>query len=137
LLKENRNIELTGVDFSREAIKQVMEKGMQGKTSDSSSIPFQDSAFDVVTSLELLEHILPEKREETLREMCRVCKSQGNIFVTVPTDFNACLPQHEHEHLTVYSKPKLRNLLRNYLDNVEISSSKDSVFLIAYGQNRK
>ncbi len=38
-------------------------------------LPFQDDRFDIAVSLDTLEHVVPERRELFIHELCRVAKS--------------------------------------------------------------
>lgn len=51
--------------------------------ASAGSLPFKDSSFDLVVSLDMLEHIPPEGRADVIRELFRVAKNK--IFLGVPT----------------------------------------------------
>ncbi len=51
-------------------------------------LPFQDNEFDVLISTQVLEHTM--KIPETIKEMRRVVKNRGLLFVSVPLTF----PEH-------------------------------------------
>jgi SAM-dependent methyltransferase len=59
---------------------------------DGVRLPFQDAAFDVCLSTEVLEHV--RKPVDFLRECRRVLRPGGRLLVTVPFVF----PQHEAPH---------------------------------------
>lgn len=46
------------------------------------SLPFPDDSFDVVTAMDVIEHI--EDDLSAVREMWRVCRPGGILLVTVP-----------------------------------------------------
>jgi SAM-dependent methyltransferase len=53
------------------------------------AIPFHDAAFDVVLSLEMLEHIPARSRERVLAELFRVLRPGGRLIVSFPADQTA------------------------------------------------
>lgn len=61
---------LTGCDFVK------FPNSMQ---ADANNLPFKDKEFDVITSFDMLEHILPEDVDNVLKEFDRVSK-KGMIF---------------------------------------------------------
>jgi len=48
-------------------------------------LPLRDGSFDLVLLFEVLEHVI--KPEVTLKEICRVLKPNGTLFLTVPNRF--------------------------------------------------
>ncbi len=56
----------------------------QYKRADALSLPFSDGSFDVVTSVDVLEHIPPDKRQLFMKELCRVAK--GCVCIAAPFD---------------------------------------------------
>jgi SAM-dependent methyltransferase len=52
-------------------------------------LPVADASFDAILCTEVLEHL--DKPEESLRELCRVLKPDGRLFLSVP------FFHHEHQ----------------------------------------
>ncbi|HUG85374.1 MAG TPA: class I SAM-dependent methyltransferase, partial [Euzebya sp.] len=50
--------------------------------ADGAALPFADDAFDIVVSLDTLEHVKPDSRPAFLHEVCRVAAGWG--FVVCP-----------------------------------------------------
>ena len=50
--------------------------------ADGASLPFEDGAFDVVVTLDTLEHVIPSKRSAMLHELVRV--SRGWVLAVCP-----------------------------------------------------
>lgn len=69
---------------------------------DVQELDFEDNRFDVVTALEVLEH-LPEPGK-AVRELCRVGKNW--LLVSVPSK-----PDNNPEHINLFSEQDLQKLL--------------------------
>lgn len=93
--------------------------------------PFPDAAFDVVVALDLLEHL--DDEETALRELYRVCKPGGHLFVTVPA-YQWMWSRHDEAlgHHRRYSAKDLRNKVRHAGFSVHrISYVVSTMFLAA------
>jgi ubiquinone/menaquinone biosynthesis C-methylase UbiE len=75
--------EATGLDSSTEALKHVKAKRVH---ADMAVLPFQSERFDLVTCLEVLEHLPFDILERALSELQRVSKKY--IIISVPNDEN-------------------------------------------------
>lgn len=82
LLKQP-GVEPYGLDFSGQALAYTRQRGhprlVQG---DLTRLPFPDSTFDVITALDVLEHIRED--EGALREIHRVLRPGGVLLASVP-----------------------------------------------------
>lgn len=72
-----------GVDGAKEALQFCRQRGLtQVKLADlEKKLPFADNSFDVITLLDVLEHI---KEPMVLQEVQRILKPNGLFIVTVP-----------------------------------------------------
>ena len=71
-----------GIDSSSEAIKYCRDKGLENVklgSSDKTGLP--NKSFDVVTLLDVLEHV---DEDRTLREIKRILVKDGILIITVP-----------------------------------------------------
>lgn len=100
--------EVTGIDISAKAIRYCREQGrLRLCQADSSCLPFSDESFDLVTALDLLEHLQDESRG--LVEFWRVLKEGGRMLLFVPafmflwSDFDRFSGHHRR-----YTKEELK-----------------------------
>jgi len=84
-----------GADFSEAAIKIAKEKLLGDPPvvdrvtyvqADAQNLPFDAGSFDIVISCETSEHV-PDPRA-AVREMYRVCKPGGILYLTTPNYLN-------------------------------------------------
>ena len=71
-----------GVDVSDEAIEYCRIKGLKVRKGIAEELPFEDSAFDLVTALDVVEHL--DDDISGLKELHRVTRSGGHALVFVP-----------------------------------------------------
>ena len=75
--------EVEGVDISEEALAFCRERGFANvRHGAAEQLPFQDAAFDVVTALDVIEHL--DDDVSSLREMRRVLRPGGYALLFVP-----------------------------------------------------
>jgi SAM-dependent methyltransferase len=53
---------------------------------DAVKLPFQDETFDLITALEVVEHVAPGKTRGFLKGIKRVIKRGGRIVISTPND---------------------------------------------------
>ena len=75
--------EAEGVDVSTEALAFCRERGLQNvRQGDAEHLPYEDCTFDLVTGLDLVEHL--DDDVAGLREMRRVLRTGGRALLFVP-----------------------------------------------------
>lgn len=92
-------------------------------------LPFPDNSFDVICAFDVIEHV--EKDLLAIKELKRVCKKEGYIFVTVPA-FNFLWSQHDliNHHFRRYNSKQLTNLfLENSLNKVKTTYFNTLLFI--------
>jgi len=84
----------TGIDFCEKLIEMAKNRFPEQYwlTSTCYQLPFEDNSFEVVTAMEILEHV--EDPEKLLMEAKRVCKPKGTIIVTSPNKLIIDDPAH-------------------------------------------
>jgi 2-polyprenyl-3-methyl-5-hydroxy-6-metoxy-1,4-benzoquinol methylase len=82
-LLKNHGLELYAVDISKKAINLVRDKCKKAEVADARiKIPFDDNFFDVVYSIEVLEHL--GQVLHFFKEMGRVAKPDGILIMSCP-----------------------------------------------------
>lgn len=71
-----------GVDVSDEALEFCRAKGLKVHKGLAEKLPFEDQSFDVVTALDVVEHL--DDDVAGLKEMARVLKDDGRTLIFVP-----------------------------------------------------
>jgi ubiquinone/menaquinone biosynthesis C-methylase UbiE len=77
-----------GLDFSREQLRIADEadRGDDLVTGDMTDLPFDDDAFDAVTSFYAIIHVPVEAHSTVLAEFARVCRPGGWLLFTAGGD---------------------------------------------------
>lgn len=73
---------VTNVDTSDDAIALLKKSGYEVKKISGGKLPFKDNEFDVITALDVLEHI--DDDAGAIKEWQRVIKPGGHMIITVP-----------------------------------------------------
>lgn len=72
-----------GVDIAQSAIDKAQARGLDARRiEDAGALPFDDGSFDVVISIEVLEHLLEPQR--VAAEALRILRPGGVFLVSVP-----------------------------------------------------
>jgi len=101
-----------GIDINEQAIEFCKKRGLDNVAqSPAERIDFGAGTFDIITCLDLLEHVA--NPVEVLLELKRLLKDDGKVIITVPA-FRILWSQHDEAlcHLRRYEKYSLLNDLR-------------------------
>lgn len=72
-----------GIDVSPKAVQYCLEGGVdQVCVADAAALPYRGERFDLIISVDVLEHV--DDDVAALKEMYRVCRPGGVLFLTVP-----------------------------------------------------
>ncbi|HEX8599142.1 MAG TPA: class I SAM-dependent methyltransferase [Chloroflexia bacterium] len=101
-----------GIDADEEAVRFCHERGItQVRQVSALPLPFEDDTFDLVTALDVIEHI--EDDLGTLRELYRVLRPGGTLLMSVPAYKFLWGAQDEiSNHKRRYVAPQVRERLR-------------------------
>ncbi|MGH9083596.1 MAG: class I SAM-dependent methyltransferase, partial [Acidimicrobiales bacterium] len=99
-----RGLDAVGCDASPYAVEHAAPGalGYVRLGDPSSGLPFEDGAFDLVTALEVLEHLPPDRVPAALAELRRV--ASGVLYATIPS-FGAN-PSGPHGHFDGKVRPE-------------------------------
>jgi SAM-dependent methyltransferase len=79
----SRYAQAVGTDFSEEALRFCRERGhAQLCKADAANLPFRDEEFDIVTALDVVEHL--DDDVVALRELWRIMRPGGLLIISVP-----------------------------------------------------
>lgn len=100
------NGKVTGIDIEAEKYKNPRLRFIKGSAAN---LPFADSSFDVVVSVDTLEHLTRKEQVKMVLEAYRVAKK--HIFFTYPVGFN----KYHKKILKTWKKSHLTESLKEHL----------------------
>ncbi len=120
---------LVGVEYRHDKLALALERlpSASGVRADAGMLPFTDRSAEIVTCLEVLEHL--EAPERAVEELARICR--GRCVVSVPWEpffrlGNLCRGKdvrrwgNNAEHVQQFRLSSLRRLLGGSFERVEI-----------------
>ena len=104
---------VVGADYAPEALQFCVTRGVGADLAraDVRRLPFADASFDVVTAMDIVEHIDDDKAAAC--EIFRVLRPGGRLLVTVPA-FPSLWSEHDEalHHYRRYTVPRLKDLFQ-------------------------
>jgi SAM-dependent methyltransferase len=91
-----------GVEVDARPVAMAQARGYDVRQGDATcGIPFPDASFDLVTALDVIEHV--NEDEAILREACRVTRPRGILAISTPAfqwlwSYNDVLNGHKHRY---------------------------------------
>jgi SAM-dependent methyltransferase len=91
-----------GIEVDARPVAMAQARGYDVRQADAThGIPFPDASFDLVTALDVIEHV--DEDESILREACRVLRPHGILAITTPAfqwlwSYNDVLNGHKHRY---------------------------------------
>lgn len=123
-----------GIELDARPVKIAQSRGYDVRQADASrAIPFEDATFDLVTALDVIEHV--DDDESVLREADRVLKPGGYLLLTTPAfqwlwSYNDDLNAHKRRYTNKEIESRLE---RTGLRALRISYNFFLVFPLAAG----
>lgn len=78
-----RHGRVRGIEVDARPVKIAQQRGYDVRLGDATQeIPFPDASFDLVTALDVIEHV--DADENILREAFRVLRPNGQVLITTP-----------------------------------------------------
>ena len=119
-----------GVDVSTDALDFCRARGLaEVKPGAAESLPFPDASFDLVTGLDVVEHL--DDDIAGLREICRVLRPDGRAVLFVPAFMFLWGVQDDiSHHRRRYTLPELKQKLRDAGLETERASYANLTFFV-------
>lgn len=113
-----------GIDLDRETISRARQNysgNIRFDLYEGVRLPYEKSVFDIVTSFQVIEHV--EDVDLYLREIKRVLKPGGRLFITTPNRVHRLRPGQEPwniYHKREYDRKTLERTLKNVFGHVKL-----------------
>ncbi len=119
-----------GVDVSAEALEFCNSRGLRNvKQGEAEKLPYGDSTFDLVTGLDVVEHL--DDDLGGLREMYRVLKPGGSVLLFVPAfNFLWGVQDDISHHRRRYTLPLFLDVIKRAGFEVERASYVNITFFL-------
>ncbi len=138
ILLSKEGFKLTGIDFSKEAIKlarrwakkeNIKPKFLTGDIHRK--LNFKDNSFDGILAIDSLQYESTNDLKFTLKECRRILRDGGILFITLPTKI--CNPLVTH---LIFQKEEIRQILSKDFGLLQSFLDK-SHFLCTFAINNK
>lgn len=135
LLKNKSRLQLYGIDFSHKAVKYAKQT-IKGTfiIANIQKLPFNDSFFNHVVMLDVLEHIPESETSSVLNEVSRITKPKASFIVSVPINENLAKMNKEGTNKNKHLREYTAEILKSELDRSGFKISKMD-FLYAFSKN--
>ena len=128
-----------GADISINQIKYARKEYQTKKHKffliKRNTLPFKDRSFDIITNLQLMEHLSIDDNEKLLKEIRRVLKPEGKLIITTPNYFSPWVflekvvnllgeVKYNEQHITFFNKKNMNVFLKKLkFKNIFISTN--------------
>ena len=127
-----KKFDYTGVDYYNKAIEKAQKKYPKSKFLQMEIPPlkFFDNTFDNVVCLEVIEHVPEEKGMEMLKEIYRVLKNGGILFLSTPNGDNR--DELMDNHFIEYGSEQLQALMKKNGFKIKYVGGLSIPFIFGY-----
>ena len=117
LARKQPDHRLTGIDYSERAIAlaRAMNPGIDYRAADILADDVDVEPFDVVTLVEVIEHIPPDDLDKFIERAVSFLRPGGRLVLTVPHNNNPV----GHKHFQHFDSRMLREVLSPHLEELE------------------
>ena len=115
-----------GIDFKAPELK--TDKLETVKLTLENKLPFEDSTFDIVTMLAVLEHL--SYANEILKEINRVLKKDGRLIITVPSKIAKPILEFMAYNLKIIDRLEIEDHKKYYNKKDILESAELSNFIV-------
>ena len=119
--------EIVAIDGDDEALEFARRNNISSNVNfekaNATQLSFSGGTFDVVIAFQLIEHIPLKEVDNFLREVKRVLKTGGSLFITTPNRKFRLLPfqrPFNPEHYQEFTAKELFKTLGNVFDEVQL-----------------
>jgi SAM-dependent methyltransferase len=135
---------VVGVEYRLDKVRLATDRlpTLAGVVGDAGMLPFPDASVDLVTSIEVLEHLTDPLA--AAEEFARICRPDGRVVVSVPWEpwfrlgnlgrgKNVTRVGNDPEHVQQFTPARLRFLLAAVFDEVEVTRAFPWLIASAHG----
>jgi ubiquinone/menaquinone biosynthesis C-methylase UbiE len=81
LRRKTQDSQIVVIDLSRKMLQQIDDPSLTGIQGDVTIFPLKDETCSLAILINTIHHIPKDKQQEALREVFRILKKQGRIFI--------------------------------------------------------
>lgn len=126
---KEKEFEPVCIDISREMISRCKQKGLKSYVMDMEKLKFKDESFDGVFAFLSLIHLPKERIDVTLKEIKRVLKKDGTLYIGMKEGNFEGIRKSNHDSIgeryyAYWEKDKIENKLKQFFDIIDYSKIK-------------
>lgn len=128
-LASNKIKKILGIDIHYKAIKYAQKnyvaKNLLFISMNSLSMQFKNHIFDTVVTFDVIEHIEKKDHPKFFKEIIRVLKNRGTLFISTPNSYYT-VKKNPH-HLYEYSLNEFESILKRHFEEVNLLGQNISI----------